>query len=164
MRISGDFIRANIDFNSSTRKGERSLSFASFRRPKNDVASPKDLYYAMDEQVKKAGLQDNVVYTLSKFTSQPGYPVVHVSIKKNAMTLRQERFFLERRKRDVDLVDRTVWSIPITWASITNHSDYLNTTPRFWMTTKQETFYVSSSLVTLNVQQSGADSKRNENS
>jgi len=122
------------------------------------VATPEDLYKALQAQVKRAGLPDNVTAILNTWTTQPGYPIVHVNVEKDIVTLKQERFFLEKNVHKKDFAD-VLWHIPITWASIGNLSGYNDTVPRLWMTTKETTFK-SNSLFTLNVKQSGNATKR----
>ncbi|RLU27565.1 hypothetical protein DMN91_001369 [Ooceraea biroi] len=121
-----------------------------------DVATPEDLYKALQAQVRKAGIQDNVTTILDTWTRQPGCPIVHVTVDElNNVNLEQERFFLEKREEDEP--DDTVWNIPITWTPLDDdRTDYLNTTPAFWMTTKRmnEAFESSSHFI-VNVQQSG---------
>jgi len=131
-------------------------SLCAFSR-KYDVATPEDLYKALQTQIKKAGLSDNITTILNTWTTQSGYPVVHVSVNKDTVILKQERFFLEKNipKNFAD----TLWHIPITWASIGNSSEHNNTAPKLWMTMKEARFK-SNSLFTLNVKQSGNATRR----
>lgn len=128
--------------------------FASFLR-KYDVSTPKDLYEQIQKQIDLKGRKENIQEILDTWTTQPGYPVVHVDIQDKAIILKQKRFFL---KTDEGYYDDNVWHIPITIATIA--SDYQNTIPSVWLTEKEakistnDSSFNSKSL-TINVQQSG---------
>jgi len=49
-----------------------------------------------------------------------------------------------------------MWYIPITWASVQNSSEFLDTTPKLWLIKEmEETKNPSDSLLIFNTQQSG---------
>ncbi|XP_066591924.1 uncharacterized protein [Prorops nasuta] len=83
---------------------------------KYDVATPDHLYDEFNKLTKDNKLGYNFGNFMNSWTSQAGYPVVHVSFAKNykTATLKQERFLL---KHDEKPSKDSVWFIPITWAS-----------------------------------------------
>jgi len=127
---------------------------------KYNVSTPEDLYKALQAQIKKAGVLDNIKTILDTWTTQSGYPIINVTVDKDMVTLKQERFFLERNFQKKNFAD-TLWHIPITWASIGKSLEYNNTAPKLWMTKKETTFRSNSSF-TLNVKQSGNATRRDQ--
>ncbi|XP_050466418.1 putative aminopeptidase-2 [Cataglyphis hispanica] len=120
---------------------------------KYDVATPEDLYAAIQTQATKRGLKDNITAILNTWVNQPGYPVVHVDINESTIILRQERFFFKQDENNSD-----TWHIPITWALVHKSSEYDDTTPKLWLTKDEMKIsrpQSSTSLLTFNVQQSG---------
>lgn len=89
---------------------------------------------------------------MNTWTTQLGYPVVHVKYVNTTVHLRQERFFFKENERNS--VD-TTWHIPITWATYNNLQEYLDTAPKLWLTGKEETFSNLTLFSLFNVQQSG---------
>lgn len=122
-----------------------------------DVSTPDDLYKELQSQINLVGRKENIKEILDTWTTQPGYPVVHVDVQKDVVTLRQERFLFKRRE---DFFDDNVWHIPITMTS-TIQSNFQNTTPSHWMTEKEmkiessDSSFVELQLLIVNVQQSG---------
>lgn len=96
-------------------------------------------------------MKDDIKVILDTWTTQPGYPVLHVDVEENALNLKQERFFIRQRKDDNI---NTKWHIPITWASF-DIEDYRNTTPKQWMSEETLTIPTDNLVAILNVQQSG---------
>ncbi|XP_011870129.1 PREDICTED: uncharacterized protein LOC105563274 [Vollenhovia emeryi] len=117
------------------------------------VAEPKDLYASFQLKLDEKGLKDDITVILDTWTTQPGYPVVNVDVQKCAIILVQKRFFLKEHDNNSD---KTLWHIPITWASVQNSSDYSDTTSKLWLTKNMEKIEKSSdSLLLFNTQQSG---------
>ncbi|XP_012524023.2 uncharacterized protein LOC105829586 [Monomorium pharaonis] len=122
---------------------------------KNDVATPEHLYASLQQKIKEKELNDEIKDILDTWTTQSGYPVVSVTVKKDSIILQQKQFFL---KDDESNSDDTIWHIPITWASIQNKLEYFNTTPKFWLIEKKQNKTIenpSDSLLIFNIQQSG---------
>ncbi|KAG5311631.1 AMPN Aminopeptidase, partial [Acromyrmex insinuator] len=124
---------------------------------KYDVATPDHLYASLQLKVDEIGLKDDVKVILDTWTTQPGYPIVTVSVSTNFIFLKQKRFF---PKEHENTFDDTIWHIPITWAVVQNTSDYFNTTPKFWLTKKRimekkQSDLSPESLLIFNNQQSG---------
>jgi aminopeptidase N len=119
---------------------------------KYSVATPEDLYEALQAKVNEKGLKIKTI--LDTWTTQAGYPVVNIDVTKDFITIEQERFFF--KKHENDPTDSTIWYIPITWTSVKDSSNNSNTTPQLWLTTKK--IYIqkpSDSLLIFNTQQSG---------
>lgn len=128
---------------------------ASFLR-KYNVITPDNLYGELQKEITLAGRKENIQEILDTWTTQSGYPVVHVDIKYKTINLTQERFLLKGRQ---DSFDDNIWRIPITIASM-NHLDYENTTPSHWLTEKTMTIESPDDSpfpaeLIFNVQQSG---------
>ncbi|KYN33599.1 Aminopeptidase N [Trachymyrmex septentrionalis] len=124
---------------------------------KYNVATPDHLYASLQLKVDEKGLKDDVKVILDTWTTQPGYPIVNVSVSTNFIFLEQKRFF---PKEHENTTDDTIWHIPITWAVVQNTSDYFNTTPKFWLTKKatmkrKQSDLSPESLLIFNNQQSG---------
>lgn len=93
----------------------------------------------------------NITIFLNTWTTQPGYPVVHIKhVDDKTISLRQERFFFKKYERN----STNTWHIPITWATYNNLKEYFDTVPKFWLTEK-ETQINSLEFSLFNVQQSG---------
>lgn len=115
------------------------------------------MYESLQLKIDEKGLKDDVKVILDTWTTQSGYPIVNVFVKKNVIIMEQERFV---PKEHENTFDDTIWHIPITWALIENSSDYFNTTPKFWLTKKvtkikKPSDLPSESLLIFNNQQSG---------
>ncbi|KYN14240.1 Aminopeptidase N [Trachymyrmex cornetzi] len=124
---------------------------------KYDFSIPDHLYESLQLKVGKKGLKDDVKVILDTWTTQPGYPIVDVFISTKSISLKQKRFF---PKKHENTIDDTTWHIPITWAVVQNTSEYFNTTPKFWLTTKRTIIkkprdLSPESLLIFNNQQSG---------
>ncbi|XP_032687648.1 putative aminopeptidase-2 [Odontomachus brunneus] len=125
-------------------------------KQKYSVSIPQDLYEQIQKQIDLKGRKENIQEILDTWTTQPGYPVVHVDIQDEVITFKQERFFLKTKE---GYYDDNIWHIPITIVTFFT-PDYKNTTPRAWFTEKEmeikspDSFFDSKVLI-INVQQSG---------
>lgn len=91
---------------------------------------------------------------MDTWTTQPGYPVVHICIENNITTVKQKRFFMKRQK---DNSINSTWYIPITWTSIEN-GNYNNTTPKQWLIKKEDEINLggnTNDVFIFNIQQTG---------
>jgi len=95
---------------------------------KNTV--PKDLFDAMEQQ----RIEDNInVPPVQDFfepwTTQPGYPVINVTITNDIITVTQERFLLKEAEES-----ELKWYVPLTWTTKSEApGGFENTTPKEWI-------------------------------
>lgn len=88
---------------------------------------------------------------MNNWTTQPGYPVLYVTLQNDHMKLRQDRFFLNPDDRS----PQTIWYIPISWTNL-NNPNFTDTKPKLWFNVTQDSIQLPSKhLYLLNVQQSG---------
>ncbi|XP_076648371.1 putative aminopeptidase-2 isoform X2 [Halictus rubicundus] len=116
-----------------------------------DVATPKDLFDAFKQEITDNKLKNSIHDIMNSWTTQTGYPVVHVSMNRNQLTLTQKRFLTDGE----DLT--SVWHVPITWA-IAGKSNFENVTTNHWLTGLSETIafpHNASDLFVFNVRQMG---------
>jgi len=91
---------------------------------------PKDLFDALDQQ----RIEDNInVPPVQDFfgpwTTQPGYPVINVTITNGIITVTQERFLLNEAEES-----ELKWYVPLTWTTKSEApSGFENTTPKEWI-------------------------------
>lgn len=91
---------------------------------------------------------------MNTWTTQPGYPVVHFSIRNQFLHLRQERFFIEQK---TDTSPEQTWYVPITWTSLEN-PNFGNTTQKYWFKKTNDSIVLpdsESKIFIFNVQQTG---------
>lgn len=116
-----------------------------------DVATPEDLFEAFKEKVTNQTIKNLFLAIMNNWTTQPGYPVLYVTLRNDRMELRQDRFFLNPD----DKSPRTTWYIPISWTNL-NDPNFTDTKPKVWFNVTQDTVQLPSKhLYLLNVQQSG---------
>lgn len=68
---------------------------------------------------------------MEPWTTQAGYPVVTVRVHENraSFEVTQKRFFLNEQSRE----DKTVWTVPLSYASANDNSDFAVTKARFFL-------------------------------
>lgn len=90
---------------------------------------PSDLWKALQDQISRVDPNSslNVEEIMDSWTTQPGYPLISVTITPNEITLKQERFYIKNLN---DLPSDALWHVPITWTP-SNQSD--PTKPVFWL-------------------------------
>lgn len=116
-----------------------------------DVATPEDLFEAFKEKVTNQTIKNLFLTIMNNWTTQPGYPVLYVTLQNNRMELRQDRFFLNPNDRS----PQTTWYIPISWTNL-NNPNFTDTKPKLWFNVTQDSVELpSKNLYLLNVQQSG---------
>ena len=98
-------------------------------------------------------LEASIKTIMDTWTTQAGYPVVHVDMADGIANLSQERFLL--RNRDNADTNKTWW-IPLTWASKSN-PDFETTVPKYWLAKINDSIKLNNSdeWIIFNVQQSG---------
>lgn len=82
----------------------------------------------------------SVKEVMDTWTLQTGFPVVHVTrdYDKNAISFRQERFFLvEQSKKKASRDSQPLWWIPLTYTT-NREMDFNNTRPIQWMRGQRE--------------------------
>ncbi|XP_044004939.1 uncharacterized protein LOC122850036 isoform X2 [Aphidius gifuensis] len=113
---------------------------------------PDNLFDAMQKQVDITKL--NITKIMNTWTTQAGFPVVHVERTDKIINLKQERFLL----KNPDNIDvNNTWWIPITWASKSN-PDFSKTAPTNWLSSSTASITINNpknEWFILNVQQSG---------
>ena len=84
---------------------------------------PEDLYAAFQNEVQPSEL--NVSEFLTPWVIQPGYPVVNVNVQTDRRTieLTQRKFLLNNAKHN----DKTLWNIPISYASDKHNKNFNET-------------------------------------
>ncbi|XP_014472138.1 PREDICTED: uncharacterized protein LOC106743116 [Dinoponera quadriceps] len=117
---------------------------------KYNFSTPEDLYVQLQTQVHLEGGEENIQKILDTWTTQSGYPVIHVTTQDDIMIFRQERFLF---KKPENFFDGNIWHIPITIAH-TDKEDYQIATPSFWLT-KEQMKIPKPEMLIVNVQQSG---------
>ncbi|XP_076675141.1 uncharacterized protein LOC143372620 isoform X2 [Andrena cerasifolii] len=118
------------------------------------VATPEDLFNAFKEAITDTETRNAIHDIMNTWTTQPGYPVVHVAVKNNRLHLRQERFLINQKK---GVSIESTWHVPITWAPV-GTTDFTNTRPRYWLKDANSSIEFPDSdkdLIIFNVQQSG---------
>ncbi|KAJ8681954.1 hypothetical protein QAD02_017746 [Eretmocerus hayati] len=109
---------------------------------KYSTARPEHLIEAFQARVDYWGIMGNPPKTLDAKTimeswlSQPGYPVVNATRKKNIVTLTQERFLMHR---DYSVMNNARYEIPITYTSESALSS-ISTDPKLWFGSATTTF------------------------
>jgi aminopeptidase N len=97
-------------------------------------ATPDDLWQALQKCIDAARdpkLNISVATVMKTWTEQPGFPYVSVTIKRNYITLSQQRFLL--RNPNTVPTDSTWW-VPITWTSSSQaNSTSESTKPVYWL-------------------------------
>ncbi|KZC13131.1 Aminopeptidase N, partial [Dufourea novaeangliae] len=106
------------------------------RNRRYSTATPEDLFDAFKQEISDTGLKNLIYDIMNSWTTQPGYPVVHVSIQGNSVKLQQKRFLIDKEKANSDT---SLWYVPITWTSL-YEPDFNNTAPKYWLNTA-EGFY-----------------------
>lgn len=130
----------------------KSVFFFSFENSALSTAVPETLYAAFQDEVQD---KLNVTEFMSGWIAQPGYPVLNVNVSSDRKTVViSQRKFLQN---NADHEDKTLWHIPITYASDKKNIEFNET--------KAKTFIGVDSLkivlvediewIVFNVQQTG---------
>lgn len=88
---------------------------------------------------------------MDSWTTQSGYPVIHVTVEPNGVTLKQERFVLKPGK---DKVPAAIWYTPISWTSL-SALNFNDTKPGYWLQNTTGYLPNKNDSILLNLQQSG---------
>ncbi|XP_043263410.1 putative aminopeptidase-2 [Colletes gigas] len=82
----------------------------------NKVARPENLWSEFQAEIDRRAIKlaSSVNNVMTTWTEQPGYPVLHVSVKNGVATVQQKRFLLRNLK---STATNLTWWVPITWAS-----------------------------------------------
>ncbi|XP_015435663.1 PREDICTED: uncharacterized protein LOC107191201 [Dufourea novaeangliae] len=131
----------------------RSL-YGYLQKRQNREATPQDLFDAFKQEITDPKLQNRTYNIMNSWTTQPGYPVVHVSIQENRIQLQQKRFLIDQGKANSNT---SLWYVPITWTSLSK-PDFNDTTPKYWLNIAKDTIslsYEAKDLYIFNIQQAG---------
>lgn len=99
---------------------------------------------------------------ISTWTAQAGFPVatIHRGANKKSLTISQKRYSLKNKDHD----DKTLWEIPMNYASPNDNSAFANTIPFFTMDRSQKSISLElnneTDWIIFNVQQTGKYTKR----
>ncbi|XP_076637043.1 uncharacterized protein LOC143349583 [Colletes latitarsis] len=121
----------------------------------NKVARPENLWYEFQEEInrREIKLASSVNDIMTTWTEQPGYPVLHVSIKNGVATVQQKRFLLRNLK---STATNLTWWVPITWVSkdVPNFNDMK---VKYWLNKNENEVKLNtnSGWVIFNVQSTG---------
>lgn len=114
--------------------------------------TPKALYAAFQSEV---GSDFNVTETMGSWISQPGYPILNVNIAndRKRITVTQKRFLQSNPNHH----DKTLWHVPVTYASGKENSDFTDTKPITLLTNQSLKINLKEPVdwIILNVQQTG---------
>lgn len=114
--------------------------------------TPKALYAAFQSEV---GSDFNVTETMGSWISQPGYPILNVNIAndRKRITVTQKRFLQSNPNHH----DKTLWHVPVTYASGKENSDFTDTKPITLLTNQSLEINLKEPVdwIILNVQQTG---------
>ncbi|KAK9730887.1 Peptidase family M1 domain [Popillia japonica] len=124
-----------------------------------DAAVPSDLYSAW--QAALGALAEellpgnaSVETVLTTWDSNPGYPLINVTIQGSSIHFHQRRFV----DAYPDSVHPNIWYVPISFATASN-PQFSSTLPRFWLTNRTTTVdlpdFAANDWIIVNVQQSG---------
>ncbi|XP_034947292.1 uncharacterized protein [Chelonus insularis] len=106
------------------------------------------VFHTMDYKTKEP-----VATMMESWTSQPGYPIVHVNRTDGQLIFKQERFLFKRETEPTELY----W-IPITFTT-KSKPVFTNTLPAFWMGSRTESKSLPRSSydewIIVNIQQTG---------
>ncbi|XP_055325495.1 uncharacterized protein LOC129579438 [Sitodiplosis mosellana] len=116
------------------------------------TATPETLYAAFQEQLSN-GL--NVTEFMSGWISQPGYPVLNVNVSSDRKSIQiSQRKFL---RNNAEHQDKTLWHIPITYASNKENVDFKQTKTDTFFAEESRTIDLPEAIewIVFNVQQTG---------
>lgn len=111
---------------------------------------PEKLYAAFQKEV---GIDFNVTELMSDWILQPGYPVLNVNVTNDHIVLSQKRFLQNNPNHQ----DKTLWKIPITYASNYENMGFISTKPVIVLSEKNLKIDLKKPIdwIIFNVQQSG---------
>lgn len=111
---------------------------------------PEKLYAAFQKEV---GNRFNVTEMMSGWILQPGYPVLNVNATSDRIVITQKRFLQHHPNHQ----DKSLWKIPITYASKHANTDFVDTKPVIVLSDKSLIIDVKKPIdwIIFNVQQSG---------
>lgn len=124
------------------------------------TAVPEKLYAALQQEVAS---DLNVTTFCSGWVAQPGYPVLNVNVSSDRKTavLTQRKFLRNKPEHN----DKTLWSIPITFASNKENS-FNETTTNTFLTDESLKISLGSNAVdwiVFNKQQTGESANGSSN-
>lgn len=105
-----------------------------FLSRKYGSAKPSQVWRAFQNQINTVNPKSelNIQEIMDTWTTQPGYPVISVTITLQEIKLKQERLYIQNQK---DLPTDALWHVPITWTP-SNQTD--PTKPVFWLYNREK--------------------------
>lgn len=85
---------------------------------------PENLYAAFQDEV---GNDYNITKVMGDWVKQPGYPIIDVRVAndRKRIDILQKRFL----QRNLNHQDKTVWNVPLTYASNRENRNFSSTKP-----------------------------------
>lgn len=121
------------------------------------TATPEKLFSALQKQA--SSLDIDIAALLTTYTTHAGYPVIDVEVQPNRRDIRitQRRFLLH----DKDHNDNSKWTVPLSYATPFENSDFRNTKNQFLLRSTSPALEVNLlekiDWIVFNVQQTGID-------
>lgn len=118
------------------------------------LSTPEKLQKSLQQQVVD---QVNMNAVISTWTTQSGFPVVTIQRgdDRKTLTISQKRYSLKNKDHE----DKTLWEIPMNYASPNDNSGFGNTLPFFTMDRSQKSISLElnneTDWIIFNVQQTG---------
>jgi len=129
-----------------------------FSSKQTGLGNPNALWKAIQGQIdKQNSTKINVTTIMNNWTTQPGYPLVSVTIDKNMVRVTQERFLMRNFFQNEPPANIT-WSIPLSWTTQRN-PNFSNTSAQHWLSTKEDKINLeidSENWLIFNIQSSGS--------
>lgn len=102
---------------------------------------------------------ENVIEFMKTWVENAGYPVVnvHVSSDRRKLKISQNRFLLNSNGSGSQ--DGKLWIIPITFTTNNHNTNFSNTKPTMYLSSKEKIIDLESSIewIVFNVQQTGKE-------
>lgn len=128
------------------------FSTFSSERSALKTAVPETLYAALQSSV---GNESNVAEIMDGWVTQPGFPVLNVKLTgdRKHLIITQKRFLRSNPNHQ----DKTLWNVPLTYATDKENSNFSNTKPVALLTKESSKIDLKepAEWIVLNVQQSG---------
>lgn len=116
------------------------------------TAVPETLFLEFQKEV---GDKLDIADVMGSWVYQPGYPLITVKVAsdRKSATISQKRFLRNNVTHD----DKTLWKVPITFASDKQNTNFSRTVPIGFLSTEsmQIDFEESIDWIVFNVQQTG---------
>lgn len=116
------------------------------------TVTPAALYEAFQSEV---GSDYNITETMGSWITKPGYPILNVNVAndRKRIVVTQNRFLRNNRNHQ----DKSLWNVPLTYASSKENSHFSGTKPITLLTNKSLEINLKEPVdwIIFNVQQTG---------